>query len=84
MFPRPTSSRTLVRQTLAATAGELGHVLAIEVEALLAEEARARAGHHEKVPFVGDHSDQKASLKEQRVRKIAHKVLVVAVRVICT
>ncbi|RDB27383.1 Uncharacterized protein C57A7.05 [Hypsizygus marmoreus] len=80
MFPRPTSSRSLVRQTLAATTGELGHILAIEIEALLAEEARARAGHHEKVPFVGDQSDQKASPKEQRVRKIAHKVLVVVTR----
>ncbi|KAG5640425.1 hypothetical protein DXG03_008703, partial [Asterophora parasitica] len=80
LFPRPTSSRTLVRQTLAATTGELGHILAVEVEALLAEEARARAGHHEKVAFVGEESDQKASLKEQRVRKIAQKVLVLSTR----
>ncbi|KAF5376953.1 hypothetical protein D9615_007250 [Tricholomella constricta] len=80
MFPRPTSSRTLVRQTLAATTGELGHILAVEVEALLAEEARARAGHYEKVSFVGEKSDQKASPKEQRVRRIAHRVLVVATR----
>ncbi|KAG6817295.1 hypothetical protein H0H87_010637 [Tephrocybe sp. NHM501043] len=80
MFPQPTSSRTLVRKTLAATAGELGVVLAVEVEALLAEEARARDGHHEKVAFVGEKSDQKASPKELRVRQIGQKALVVAAR----
>ncbi|KAF8060806.1 hypothetical protein FPV67DRAFT_1673642 [Lyophyllum atratum] len=80
LFPRPTSSRTLVRHTLAATTGELKHILAVEVEALLAEEARARAGHHEKTPFVGKQSDQKASLKEQRVRRIAYKALIVITR----
>lgn len=81
LFPRPTSSRTLVRETLAATTGEIGHILAVEIEALLAEEARARAGYHEKVTFVGEHSDEKASPKERRVRKIAQKVLNVVVRV---
>ncbi|KAG6849761.1 hypothetical protein H0H93_005443 [Arthromyces matolae] len=80
LFPRPTSSRTLVRRTLAATAGELGVVLAVEVEALLAEEARAREGHHEKVVFVGEHSNQKASPKELRVRRIGQKALAVASR----
>jgi len=78
MFPRPTSSRTLVRRTLAATVGELSHILAVEVEALLAEEARLRAGHYEKVEFVGN-SEGKMSAKERRVRKIAQKVMVVAV-----
>ncbi|KAG6854200.1 hypothetical protein C0991_009513 [Blastosporella zonata] len=80
MFPQPTSSRTLVRKTLAAAAGELGVVLAVEVEALLAEEARAREGYHEKVTFVGEKSDQKASPKELRVRRIGQKALVVAAR----
>ncbi|KAG5654141.1 hypothetical protein H0H81_006852 [Sphagnurus paluster] len=80
LFPRPTSGRTLVRQTLAATANELGHVLAVEVEALLAEEARARAGYHEKVTFVGEKSGLKASLKEIRVRRIGQKVLGLATR----
>lgn len=80
MFPRPTSSRTLVRTTLAATAGEIGHILAVEVEALLAEEARARAGIHEKVSFVGEYdTDKKVSPKQQRVRKIMHRIFVVAV-----
>ncbi|KAG6885510.1 hypothetical protein C0993_000760 [Termitomyces sp. T159_Od127] len=81
LFPRPTSSRTLVRRTLAATAGELGIVLADEVEALLAEETRARQGHYEKVTFVGAHSDQKVSLKERRVRRIGQKALDIAVSV---
>ncbi|KAG6901993.1 hypothetical protein C0995_005793 [Termitomyces sp. Mi166 len=80
LFPRPTSSRTLVRRTLAATAGELGVVLAVEVEALLAEEARAREGHYEKVTFVGAHSGQKVSPKEQRVRRIGQRALDVATR----
>jgi hypothetical protein len=68
----------LVRQTLAATIGELGDLLAVEVEALLAEEARLRSGHYEKVEFVGN-SGGKVSAKEKRVRKIAQKVMVVAV-----
>ncbi|KAG5725819.1 hypothetical protein E4T56_gene2441 [Termitomyces sp. T112] len=80
LFPRPTSSRTLVRRTLAATADELGLILAVEVEALLAEEARAREGHYEKVPFVGANSGQKVSPKEQRVRRIGQKALDVATR----
>lgn len=79
LFPRPTSSRTLVRETLAACTMELGHILATEVEALLAEEALAKTGRHEKVVFVGEHSDEKASPKEKRVRKVAQKVLNVAV-----
>ena len=78
MFPRPTSSRTLVRQTLAATIAELGHILAVDVEALLAEEVRLRSGHYEKVEFVGN-SGRKVSAKEKRVRKIAQKIMVVAV-----
>lgn len=81
LFPHPTSSRTLVRRTLAATAGELGLVLAVEVEALLAEEARAREGYYEKVTFVGAHSDQKVSLKERRVRRIVQRALDITVSV---
>ncbi|KAG6828854.1 hypothetical protein H0H92_006561 [Tricholoma furcatifolium] len=80
MFPQPTSSRTLVRKTLAAVSGEVGFVLASEIEALLAEEARARQGYHEKVDFVGENSDQKASPKELRVRSIGQKALVIATR----
>jgi hypothetical protein len=79
LFPRPTSSRTLVRETLAATTTELGHILAVEIEALLAEEALAKTGKHEKVVFVGEHSDETPSPKEKRVRNIAQKVLNVAV-----
>jgi len=79
MFPRPTSSRTLVRRTLAATIAELGHILAVDIEALLAEEARLKSGHYEKVEFVGN-SGGKVSAKEKRVRKIAQKVMVVATR----
>lgn len=78
MFPRPTSSRTLVRRTLAATISELGHLLAVEVEALLAEEVRLKQGHHEHVEFVWN-TGGRVSAKEKRVRKIAQKVLVVAV-----
>lgn len=79
MFPRPTSSRTLVRRTLAATISELGHLLAVEVEALLAEEVRLKQGHHEHVEFVWN-TGGRVSAKEKRVRKIAQKVLVVAAR----
>jgi hypothetical protein len=79
MFPRPTSSRTLVRQTLAATISELAHILAVEIEALLAEEVRLKEGHYENVEFVGNTKGGKVSAKEKRVRKIAQKVLAVAV-----
>lgn len=78
LFPSPTSSRTLVRRTLAATISELGHTLAVEIEALLAEEARLRAGHYEKVEFVG-RTGGKVSPKEKRVRKIAQRFMVVIV-----
>ena len=82
MFPRPTSARTLVRHTLAATAGELGHILAVEVDALLAEEARTRTviGEEEKVAAVAKTQDERPSLKELRIKKIAQKVLPVAMR----
>jgi hypothetical protein len=40
-----------VRQTLAATAGKIGYTLAVEIEALLAEEKRLKAGHYEKMKF---------------------------------
>lgn len=79
MFPRPTSSRILVRKTLAATIEELGHIFAAEVETFLAEEARARSGHFEKVEFLGDAAGEDVSLKEKRVRKLSQKVLTVAV-----
>lgn len=80
MFPRPTSSRTLVRRTLSASIEELGHIFAGEVEAFLAEEARARRGHYEKVVFVGEDADEdKVSPKERRVRKIAKRALAVTV-----
>ncbi|KAJ7745343.1 hypothetical protein B0H16DRAFT_977704 [Mycena metata] len=82
MFPRPTSARTLVRRTLAATLKELGSIFGQEVEAFLAEEARARSGHYEKETI--DWVDQataaeqpKLTPKEQRIRKVAARVLVV-------
>lgn len=80
MFPTPNSSRTLVRKTLGASASELASIFAGEVEAFLAEEARARAGHLEKVEFVGERGDpDKVSAKEKRVRMLAKRILVVAV-----
>ena len=47
LFPRFTSSRVLVRRTLAATLREQGSIFGKEIEAFLAEEARARSGHFE-------------------------------------
>ncbi|KAJ7027016.1 hypothetical protein C8F04DRAFT_1123608 [Mycena alexandri] len=82
MFPRPTSARTLVRRTLAATLKELGSIFGQEVEAFLAEEARARGGHYEKETI--DWVDQtttteqpKLTPKERRIRRVAARVLVV-------
>ncbi|KIM39015.1 hypothetical protein M413DRAFT_447379 [Hebeloma cylindrosporum] len=81
LFPNPISSRVLVRKTIAAIVGEAGNIFAGEVEAFLAEEARARRGDYAKVEFVGDQEDAgKVSLKERRVRKIAKKVIGVSTR----
>ncbi|KAF7340394.1 hypothetical protein MVEN_01958900 [Mycena venus] len=83
MFPRPTSARMLVRRTLAATLREQGSIFGKEVEAFLAEEARARSGHFEKenIDWVDqaaeDEDETKVSPKERRIRKVAHRVLVV-------
>jgi len=82
IFPRPTSAQTLVRHTLAATASELGHILAVEVDALLAEEARTRKVIHEeeKVAAVAKNEDEQPSRKELRIKKIAQKVFLIAIR----
>ncbi|KAF8168489.1 hypothetical protein B0H34DRAFT_816566 [Crassisporium funariophilum] len=84
LFPNPISSRVLVRKALAASTGEFGIILAGEVEAFLAEEARARSGHLEKVEFVGNQEldETKVSAKEKRVRKIAKRVIAVATRLV--
>jgi len=82
LFPNPLSSRVLVRKTLAAVVGEVGNIFAGEVEAFLAEEARARRGDYgsERIQCVGEKDeDGKMSLKEWRVRKIAKKVFAVSV-----
>src|SRR5882757_6613026 len=87
MFPTPLSSRVLVRKSLAAVTREIGNIFAGEVEAFLAEEARARRGLLEKVEFVGQNkidSDTKVSPKEKRVRKIATRVIIVAVCFRCS
>ncbi|KAJ6459650.1 hypothetical protein C8R45DRAFT_553978 [Mycena sanguinolenta] len=85
LFPRPTSSRTLVRRTLAAILREQGSIFGKEVEAFLAEEARARSGHVEKeaidwvdqIAAGDDDSELKVSSKEKRIHKVAQRVLVV-------
>jgi len=82
LFPHPRSSRVLVRKTMAGIVGETGNIFAGEVEAFLAEEARARRADDTKVEFVGDKEDAgagKVSLKERRVRKIAKRVIAVSV-----
>jgi hypothetical protein len=71
-----------VRKSLAAVTREIGNIFAGEVEAFLAEEARARRGLYEKVEFVGQNkidSDTKVSPKEKRVRKIATRLITVVV-----
>lgn len=82
LFPHPRSSRVLVRKTMAGIVAETGNILAGEVEAFLAEEARARRRDDTKVETMGDKEDSgtgKVSLKERRVRKIAKKVIAVSV-----
>ncbi|KAF7367705.1 hypothetical protein MSAN_00834300 [Mycena sanguinolenta] len=83
LFPRPTSSRTLVRRTLAAILREQGSIFGKEVEAFLAEEARARSGHFEKETidwvdqFATGEDEPKVSPKEKRIWTVAHRVVVV-------
>ncbi|KAJ7660842.1 hypothetical protein DFH06DRAFT_1472122 [Mycena polygramma] len=82
MFPRPTSARILVRRTLAATLREQGSIFGQEVEAFLAEEARARSGQYERetIDWVDQQTGEDAppvSPKERRIRKVAQRVLVV-------
>ncbi|KAF9475517.1 hypothetical protein BDN70DRAFT_883627 [Pholiota conissans] len=75
-FPNPISSRVLVRKTLAAIAGEVGHIFAGEIEAFLSEEARARAIDDDTTgSAVGE-----GLVKEKRVRKIGTRVVAVATR----
>ncbi|CAA7266342.1 unnamed protein product [Cyclocybe aegerita] len=82
VFPNPMSSRVLVRKTLAATIGETGNILAGEIEAFLAEEAKARCGQYDTVPVSNDAvvDEDKVSPKEKRIRKIGKRVLAVAMR----
>jgi hypothetical protein len=75
-----------VRRTLAATLREQGSIFGKEVEAFLAEEVRARSGHLEKEETIdwvdqgtADEDEPKVSPKERRIRKVAHRVLVVFV-----
>ncbi|KAJ7612695.1 hypothetical protein FB45DRAFT_939576 [Roridomyces roridus] len=80
MFPRPTSARTLVRRTLAATLLELGNTFGTEVELFLAEEARSRSGHYEKEDV--DWVDRvlcggAVSPKERRIRRVAKRILAI-------
>ncbi|KAF4566563.1 hypothetical protein EYR36_011994 [Pleurotus pulmonarius] len=80
LFPRPTSARTLVRRTVAASLEHLGRVFASEVDAILAEEAKGRKGIVEK-PNMDEHLEgAEVSLKEKRIRKLAEKLLAVATR----
>lgn len=80
LFPNPRSSRVLVRKTIAAIIGEAGNIFAGEVEAFLAEEARARRGDYEKVDVMCDEEPaSEVSPKERRVRKIAKRVIGVSV-----
>lgn len=67
---------------MAGIVGETGNIFAGEVEAFIAEEARARRGDDTKVEFVGDKEAAgagKVSLKERRVRKIAKRIIAVSV-----
>ncbi|KAJ8703361.1 hypothetical protein PTI98_001988 [Pleurotus ostreatus] len=80
LFPRPTSARTLVRRTVAASLEHLGRVYASEVDAILAEEAKGRKGILEK-PNMDEHIEGvEVSPKEKRIRKLAEKLLAVATR----
>ncbi|KAF8972504.1 hypothetical protein BDZ97DRAFT_1722616 [Flammula alnicola] len=81
LFPNPMSSRVLVRKTLAAIVGEAGNIFTGEIEAFLAEEARARRGDFEKTRInFGAESDEKMSLKERRMRKIAKRIVGISTR----
>ncbi|KIY48354.1 hypothetical protein FISHEDRAFT_43559 [Fistulina hepatica ATCC 64428] len=80
IIPRPSSSRLLVRRTLAGGIGRLGFVFAAEIETLLVEEARHRAGYLEKVTFrntmnLDDVVGKNMSPKEIRVRNLSKRLI---------
>jgi len=88
LFPNPTSSRVLVRKSLAAVNSEIGHIFASEIESLLFEDANIqnRAGEGSDRSEPGDIAAEKGTKvqdlepKEQRTKAIALRVLAVAVR----
>ncbi|KAF7330042.1 hypothetical protein MKEN_00268300 [Mycena kentingensis (nom. inval.)] len=82
LFPRPSSGRVLVRRTLAASLQELGCLFGLEVEAFLAEEAKAKAGHveREQVDYLDEQPSGTVSAKEKRVRKVSGRILTVMQR----
>lgn len=76
LFPNPISSRVLVRKTLAAVAGEVGHIFAGEVEAFLAEATLV-------VNASGDEdTTMSVKQKQKRTKKIAGRVIAVAVSLV--
>ncbi|KAF9042212.1 hypothetical protein BJ165DRAFT_257137 [Panaeolus papilionaceus] len=81
-FPNPQSSRVLVRKTASSIISELGRILAGEIEAFLAEEARARRGIDEKVVFMSEleDGDEKVTMKERRVRRVGRRVVEVSTK----
>ncbi|KJA27441.1 hypothetical protein HYPSUDRAFT_131287 [Hypholoma sublateritium FD-334 SS-4] len=74
LFPNPVSSRILVRKTLAAIAGEVGHIFAGEVEAFLVEATFIANANGDKPTAVS------LKQKKKRTRKIAARVITVAQR----
>lgn len=73
LFPNPISSRVLVRKTLAAIGGEVGNIFAVEIEAFLAQEARA-ANDDDQVS-----SAMSLRQKEKRAKKFEERLFAVAV-----
>ena len=81
LFPNPISSRVLVRKTLAATLTEGGDIFATEVEAFLAEEALTRFRKDEGTEGKESHDSSllKDASKDDRVKRMGKRVIVIAV-----
>ncbi|KAK0446561.1 uncharacterized protein EV420DRAFT_1276545, partial [Desarmillaria tabescens] len=78
IVPRLTSSRVFVRRSLAAITDELGHLLASEIEAFLAEERKSRLNDDLEKRRTNGSDD--VSTKEERIRMFTPRMLAIATR----
>lgn len=80
LFPNPTTSRVLVRKSMAAIMNEIGHIFATEVEDFIGEEASGKKEIDINMTKGDEVVAEKVSDKEERIKKTGKMALAVAVR----